>query len=80
MEGRERKVTIMVNFKLHRNVVKVLDRLVESGLYKTRVDIVLSALRSYKPFKDLWKKEMLDTTESQEHTYIHAENEEAKNE
>ena len=53
MEGRERKVTIMVNFKLHRNVVKVLDRLVESGLYKTRVDIVLSALRSYKPFKDL---------------------------
>ena len=42
---KEEKATMLVNFKLHRKVVKVLDRLVESGLYKTRVDVVLSALR-----------------------------------
>jgi len=58
----EGKVTMLVNFKLHRNVVKVLDRLVESGLYKTRVDVVLSALRVYRPFQEMWKKEMLDAT------------------
>ena len=52
------KVTVLVNFKLHRKVVKALDRLVESGLYKTRVDVVLSALRNYKPFQEMWKKEM----------------------
>jgi len=55
---REEKETMMVNFKFHRNVVKVLDRLVQSGLYKTRVDIVLSALRTYKPFQEIWKKEV----------------------
>lgn len=58
----ERKVTMLVNFKFHKNVVKVLDRLVESGLYKTRVDVVLSALRVYRPFQEMWKKEMLDAT------------------
>ena len=56
---REEKATVLVNFKLHRNVVKVLDRLVQSGLYKTRVDIVLSALRVYDPFKTMWKEEVL---------------------
>jgi Arc/MetJ-type ribon-helix-helix transcriptional regulator len=59
----EGKVTMLVNFKLHRNVVKVLDRLVESGLYKTRVDVVLSALRIYEPFKEIWKKEVVGTAE-----------------
>lgn len=58
------KPVVLVNFKLHRNVVKVLDRLVESGLYKTRVDVVLSALRLYKPFQTIWKKEVLDAAES----------------
>jgi len=58
----EGKATMLVNFKLHRNVVKVLDRLVESGLYKTRVDVVLSALRVYRPFQEMWKKETLDAT------------------
>ena len=58
------KPTVMVNFKFHRNVVKVLDRLVESGLYKTRVDVVLSALRIYKPFQEMWKTEMHDATKS----------------
>lgn len=58
---KEGKATMLVNFKLHKNVVKVLDRLVETGLYKTRVDIVLSALRSYEPFQEIWKKEMSDT-------------------
>ncbi|MBE0511857.1 hypothetical protein IBX38_02270 [Candidatus Bathyarchaeota archaeon] len=61
---KERKGTVLVNFKLHGNVVKVLDRLVESGLYKTRVDVVLSALRVYKPFQEMWKKETVDATES----------------
>ena len=51
---------MLVNFKLHRKVVKALDRLVESGLYKTRVDVVLSALRVYKPFQEMWKKETVD--------------------
>jgi len=60
---REEKVTMLVNFKFHRNVVKVLDRLVESGLYKTRVDVVLSALRIYKPFQETWKKEVVDVAE-----------------
>ena len=46
---------LLVNFKLHRNIVKVLDSLVESGLYKTRIDIVLSALRNYNPFEEMWK-------------------------
>jgi Arc/MetJ-type ribon-helix-helix transcriptional regulator len=58
----EGKATMLVNFKLHKNVVKALDRLVESGLYKTRVDVVLSALRVYRPFQEMWKKEMLDAT------------------
>ena len=57
---REGKATVLVNFKFHRKVVKVLDRLVESGLYKTRVDVMLSALRVYKPFQEMWKKEMVD--------------------
>ena len=54
------KDTVLVNFKLHTKVVKTLDRLVESGLYKTRVDVVLSALRIYKPFQEMWKKETVD--------------------
>jgi len=61
---KEEKANVLVNFNLHRNVVKVLDRLVESGLYKTRVDVVLSALRIYKPFQDMWKKEVVDAAES----------------
>ena len=56
----ERRATVLVNFKFHKDVVKALDRLVESGLYKTRVDVVLSALRIYKPFQEVWKKEMVD--------------------
>jgi len=40
-----------------------LDRLVESGLYKTRVDVVLSALRVYKPFQKTWKKETFERKE-----------------
>lgn len=61
--SEEEKETMLVNFRLHRNVVKVLDRLVESGLYKTRVDVVLSALRVYKPFQSMWKKEVLKQVE-----------------
>jgi len=57
---KEEKAVLLVNFKLHRDVVKVLDRLVESGLYKTRVDVVLSALRIYEPFQEIWKKEVAE--------------------
>ncbi len=55
---KKEKATVLVNFKLHRDVVKILDQLVESGLYKTRVDVVLAALRIYEPFQELWKKEV----------------------
>jgi Arc/MetJ-type ribon-helix-helix transcriptional regulator len=64
VDPRKRKDTVLVNFKLNRNVVKILDQIVESGLYKTRVDIVLSALRIYKPFKEMWKKEVADAIKS----------------
>jgi Arc/MetJ-type ribon-helix-helix transcriptional regulator len=56
-EDRE-KIEVMVNFKFHNNVVKVLDKLVKSGLYKSRVSVVLSALRSYEPFKKVWGEEI----------------------
>ena len=61
---REEKAVMLVNFKLHKNVVKVLDRLVESGLYKTRVAVVLSALRVYTPFQESWKKEVMHACSS----------------
>ncbi|UCH70794.1 MAG: hypothetical protein JSV29_02085 [Candidatus Bathyarchaeota archaeon] len=61
---KQEKSTVLVNFKLHRDVVKVLDRLVESGLYKTRVDVVLSALRIYEPFQKMWRKEVGETADS----------------
>ena len=54
---KEAKATVLVNFNLHRNVVKVLDKLAKTGLYKTRVDVVLSALRIYEPFQEMWKKQ-----------------------
>jgi Arc/MetJ-type ribon-helix-helix transcriptional regulator len=60
----EEKSIMLVNFKLHKNVVKVLDRLVESGLYKTRVAVVLSALRVYTPFQESWKKEVVHACSS----------------
>lgn len=52
------KVEVLVNFKFHKDVVRVLDRLAKSGLYKTRVDVMLSALRSYEPFKRIWEEEI----------------------
>jgi Arc/MetJ-type ribon-helix-helix transcriptional regulator len=54
-EGEKGKNIKLVNFKLHKSVVNVLDELVETGLYKTRVDVVLAALRNYEPFKIKWK-------------------------
>lgn len=58
---KEGKPFLLVNFKLHKNVVLVLDQLVQTGLYKTRVDVFLSALRNYEPFQEMWKKEKNDT-------------------
>lgn len=58
-QPKEEKTTILVNFKLHRNVVDVMDKLTQTGLYKTRVDVVLSALRIYEPFQEMWKKEVV---------------------
>lgn len=58
MYEEKEKVEMMVNFKFHKNVVKVLDKLAKSGLYKTRVSVVLSALRSYEPFKRTWEEEI----------------------
>ena len=58
MPEEKEKIELMVNFKFHKNVVKVLDKLAKSGLYKTRVSVVLSALRSYEPFKRTWEEEI----------------------
>lgn len=58
MAEKVEKVEVLVNFKFHKDVVRVLDRLAKSGLYKTRVDVVLSALRSYEPFKRTWEEEV----------------------
>lgn len=51
--SRKQKDIMLINFKLNRHVVEVLDQLVVTGLYKTRVDVILSALRTYEPFKGL---------------------------
>ncbi|MEJ2240545.1 MAG: hypothetical protein P8Y18_00150 [Candidatus Bathyarchaeota archaeon] len=50
---------MLVNFKLSKNVVNVLDQLVHTGLYKSRIDVVLAALRNYEPFKEKWKERNL---------------------
>jgi Arc/MetJ-type ribon-helix-helix transcriptional regulator len=56
MIGEEKSRNIkLVNFKLNKNVVEALDELVETGLYKSRVDVVLAALRNYEPFKKRWE-------------------------
>lgn len=47
---------VLVNFKLNRNVVEVLDQLVQTGLFKSRIGIVLAALRNYELFKTKWKE------------------------
>ncbi len=77
MSGEEEKVEVLVNFKFHKNVVKALDKLARSGLYKTRVDVVLSALRSYEPFKRAWEEEIRLRTmkegEKETQQYCHIE-------
>jgi Arc/MetJ-type ribon-helix-helix transcriptional regulator len=52
--------TMLVNFKLNRNVVNTLDQLVHTGLYKSRIDVVLAALRNYEPFKEKWKEKKFE--------------------
>jgi len=47
---------MLVNFKLNKNVVEVLDQLVQTGLFKSRVDVVLAALRNYELFKRKWEE------------------------
>jgi Arc/MetJ-type ribon-helix-helix transcriptional regulator len=57
MHMRQKGKDVMpVNFKLNRHVIEVLDQLVQTGLYKSRIDIVLAALRNYEPFKIKWKE------------------------
>jgi len=53
---QKRKDVILVNFKLNKQVIEVLDQLVQTGLYKSRIDVVLAALRNYEPFKIEWKE------------------------
>jgi Arc/MetJ-type ribon-helix-helix transcriptional regulator len=53
-EGKGRNIKL-VNFKLNKKVVEAVDELVETGLYKSRVDVVLAALRNYEPFKKRWE-------------------------
>jgi Arc/MetJ-type ribon-helix-helix transcriptional regulator len=59
MSGHHKaKNTKLVNFKLSKNVTETLDQLVQTGLYKSRVDVVLAALRNYEPFKTKWKEKL----------------------
>ena len=53
---QKRKDVMPVNFKLNRRVIEVLDQLVQTGLYKSRIDVVLAALRNFEPFKTKWKE------------------------
>jgi len=54
--NKPHKNMMLINFKLNRNVVDVLDQLVQSGLFKSRVDVILSALRNYDFFTIKWKE------------------------
>lgn len=57
MSGQHKGKNIkLVNFKLNKNIVEVLDQLVQTGLYKSRVDVLLAALRNYEPFQIEWKR------------------------
>jgi Arc/MetJ-type ribon-helix-helix transcriptional regulator len=57
MDMRQKsKDVIPVNFKINRHVIDVMDQLVQTGLYKSRIDVVLAALRNYEPFKTKWKE------------------------
>jgi Arc/MetJ-type ribon-helix-helix transcriptional regulator len=59
MSGHHKTKNIkLVNFKLNKNIIETLDQLVETGLYKSRVDVVLAALRNYEPFKTKWKEKL----------------------
>jgi len=53
-KSHKRKDVILVNFKLNKHVVDVLDQLVQTGLFKSRVDVVLAALRNYEFFTAKW--------------------------
>ena len=55
-KSHRRKGMMLVNFKLNKNVVEVLDQLVQTGLFKSRVDVVLAALRNYELFKRKWEE------------------------
>jgi len=54
--SKSHKNMMLINFKLNKNVVDVLDQLVQSGLFKSRVDIILSALRDFEFFTTKWKE------------------------
>ena len=56
MSKSNKNKNLLVNFKLSRNVVDVLDQLVQTGLFKSRADVVLSALRNYEIFKTKWEE------------------------
>ena len=48
------KEVMLINFKLNRHIVDVLDQLVQTGLFKSRVDVLLAALRNYEFFTSKW--------------------------
>ena len=55
-KSHKNKNLLLINFKLSRNVVDVLDQLVQTGLFKSRADVVLAALRNYEIFKTKWEE------------------------
>jgi Arc/MetJ-type ribon-helix-helix transcriptional regulator len=52
----KRKEVMLINFKLNKHIVDVLDQLVQTGLFKSRVDVVLAALRNYEFFTSKWEE------------------------
>lgn len=52
-----RKTNMMlINFKLNKQVVDVLDQLIQTGLFKSRAEVVLAALRNYEYFRAKWEE------------------------
>ena len=47
---------MLINFKLNKQVVDVLDQLIQTGLFKSRAEVVLAALRNYEYFRAKWEE------------------------
>lgn len=46
-----------IHINVSENLLRILDLLVESKLYKNRTELITEALLNYQPVKRLWEKE-----------------------